>query len=186
MVRVEKDNSASWLYEIPVCRDPGFDRTRREAGNGDELQSGPGPGGSGQHEVKGGTKSGLTIEEFGEIISTRIPTAAEFVAFVRGQGWGVHARDGKAFLRGPVSDPLLQKLAKMLSREPYRSQVLAMVESRPIVALTQVERQQAADEEPIRVETCRQCRRNVFPAVREHGCSHFACPYIPRDSWRRN
>ena len=71
----------------------------------------------------------MTLEVFREVIRKRIPTAEEFLAVVKGQGWFVHLRDEKHAVlkvRDP-SDPLAQALAKMLGREPYRTRVLEAV-----------------------------------------------------------
>jgi|GEM_PF-3946352 len=71
----------------------------------------------------------MTTEQFAAIADTRIPTPEEFVAFVHGQGWKIVIRDdGTAALRGASSaDELALKLAKMLAREPYRTNVLNVV-----------------------------------------------------------
>ena len=71
----------------------------------------------------------MTLQEFGAVVTRRIPTPAEFVAAVRGQGWSVALKpDGSAALRVPdARDRLALALAKMLAREPYRTNVLALV-----------------------------------------------------------
>jgi hypothetical protein len=57
-----------------------------------------------------------------------IPTPAEFLAIVRGLGWRVKVGgDRSAALAAPSTDPLARKLARMLSREPYRTNVLAVI-----------------------------------------------------------
>lgn len=69
----------------------------------------------------------MTLDQFRALIRERIPTAKEFVEFVDGQGWAVSVReDGAAALRAPggKSDPLVLGLARMLAREPYRTNVL--------------------------------------------------------------
>lgn len=72
----------------------------------------------------------MTLDTFCEVIATRIPTPAEFVDFADSQGWRIGAKDGKGFLRAPPADELAVALAKMLSREPYRSNVLAELDRR--------------------------------------------------------
>ncbi len=70
----------------------------------------------------------MTLEEFSEITKTRIPTPAEFIAFAKGQQWSfVLTADGKPALKAPPQDPLVLAFAKMLSREPYRTNVLALI-----------------------------------------------------------
>jgi len=65
-----------------------------------------------------------------DIFRERIPTPAEFVAFIALQGWRIAVRgDGAAVLlvRNGKEDPLAVSLARLLSREPYRSEVMALV-----------------------------------------------------------
>lgn len=71
----------------------------------------------------------MTLEEFREVVRRRIPTAEEFVSVVEGQGWRVVAfDDGRASLRcRNPNDSLALALAKMLGREPYRTNVLKVV-----------------------------------------------------------
>src|SRR5574343_1417386 len=69
------------------------------------------------------------VEEYTEITKTRIPTAAEIVLLVYGMGWSIrYNSDGTASIRGDRTDPLCLSLAKMFKREPYRSDVLALVQ----------------------------------------------------------
>lgn len=69
----------------------------------------------------------MTLEDFCAL--DRIPTPPEFVAFARGQGWRFRVADGGAALIVPDrNDPLAVALARMLSREPYRTNVLALLE----------------------------------------------------------
>lgn len=69
----------------------------------------------------------MTIDEFAAITGERIPTPAEFVRFTTGQGWRIVTNGEAASLRAPASDPLAVALAKMLGREPYRTNVLRYV-----------------------------------------------------------
>lgn len=67
------------------------------------------------------------LDDFAAAAGRRVPTPAEFAAFVKAMGWRIVARaDGTAALRGCASDPLAKPLARMLSREPYRTGVLAL------------------------------------------------------------
>lgn len=73
----------------------------------------------------------MTLEEFSRVITTRIPTPAEFVAFVEGMGWRIETNGGdRASLRASASDPLAVGLARMLGREPYRTNVLALAQQK--------------------------------------------------------
>lgn len=67
------------------------------------------------------------IVAFRDACRERIPTADEFVNFVEKVGWRVVCRDdGTASLRVPDrSDPVALAMARMLAREPYRTNVLA-------------------------------------------------------------
>ena len=72
----------------------------------------------------------MTIEEFAAVTDRRIPTPKEFVAFVGSQdGWRiVVVGGGQAALRVPSkTDPLAVAVARMLSREPWRTEVLNIV-----------------------------------------------------------
>lgn len=77
----------------------------------------------------------MTLTEFGAVVRQRIPTPAEFVAVVRGQKWSIEKYpDGRAAIRADKKDPLAVALAKMLSREPYRTNVLKIVDDGPPAA----------------------------------------------------
>lgn len=70
----------------------------------------------------------MTILDFHGIAAERIPTAKEMVSFAVGQGWKIVDNGEKAALRVPnATDPLAVKFAKLLSREPYRTNVLEEV-----------------------------------------------------------
>ena len=71
----------------------------------------------------------MNIEDFHALTRQRIPTPSEFVEFVRSQGWAIGQKETGAFLRAPKSDPLALALARMMSREPYRTNVLALMSS---------------------------------------------------------
>ena len=67
-------------------------------------------------------------QQFRELLRERIPTAEEFLAFVQAQGWQVVRRaDGSPALRAPKGGDLARGLASLLAREPYRTNVLAVV-----------------------------------------------------------
>lgn len=71
----------------------------------------------------------MTLEDF--VTGQRIPSATEFVALAEICGYTPRIRDdGIPVLRGDASNPLGPKLAKMLSREPYRTNVLEVLKSR--------------------------------------------------------
>lgn len=71
----------------------------------------------------------MTFDQFCDLSRTRIPTPKEFVAFVESQGWKVVVKDDKrASLRVKgKADRLALALAKMLGREPFRTNVLKAV-----------------------------------------------------------
>lgn len=75
----------------------------------------------------------MTIEQFRAIARERIPTPAEFVAAIEGKGWKVVVRpDGKPALHAPGrKGPLAERMAAFLSREPYRTGVLAVLDISP-------------------------------------------------------
>lgn len=75
----------------------------------------------------------MTPEEFLEACRTRIPTPPEFVSTIRAREWKIVVRDdGTAAIRAERG-PLSEMMARMLSREPYRTGVLDIVrESEPL------------------------------------------------------
>lgn len=74
----------------------------------------------------------MKLEQFAEVVRSRIPTAGEFLDLAEGMGWRVVAHeDGRAALRVTnAADPLALALARMLRREPYRTNVVAEVLAR--------------------------------------------------------
>jgi hypothetical protein len=67
----------------------------------------------------------MMLEQFAGLARERIPTPAEFVEFVAGLGWRIDVRGDAAALRVPDrNDALALAMARMLSREPYRTGVL--------------------------------------------------------------
>jgi len=73
----------------------------------------------------------FTIRSFRDLCHERIPTASEFVEFVAAQGWRISVKpDGRASIRGDSGNPIILALARMLAREPYRSNVLAEAATR--------------------------------------------------------
>lgn len=70
----------------------------------------------------------MTLHEFHAVTQTRIPTPAEFLAVVKGLGWRIQVGgDRYAALVAPRTDPVALKLAQLLGREPYRTNVLAEI-----------------------------------------------------------
>jgi hypothetical protein len=76
----------------------------------------------------------MTLDEFHALTRDRIPTPGEFVAFARHQGWGFKVNGDKAALVADKDDPLAVTLARMLGREPYRTNVLAALDSERVTA----------------------------------------------------
>lgn len=78
----------------------------------------------------------MNVEQLHEIAKERIPTAQEFLAFIRGQGWDVVIKtDGTASLRTKEKgDPVAFATAKMLGREPWRTNVLELLKPKPVEA----------------------------------------------------
>lgn len=67
----------------------------------------------------------MNIDMMASILETRVPTAIEFHEFVKSQGWNIRIRDdGKAALVANAEDPVAVKLAKMMGREPWRTEIL--------------------------------------------------------------
>jgi hypothetical protein len=135
----------------------------------------------------------VTLDEFQAVLRDRIPTPAEFVAFARSQGWRIDAGNGRAALKvRDRSDPLAVTFARMLGREPYRSNVLALVagadpdptgEPRDDAVATDPNVQP-----PAAWETCPGCRASVLSGARRdvwRSCRLTAasgddpCPYRP-------
>lgn len=71
----------------------------------------------------------MTLEQFAGIAQHRIPTPLEFVEFVFSQpGWFITVSpDRKASLRVPKADELAIAVARMMSREPWRTEVIDIV-----------------------------------------------------------
>jgi hypothetical protein len=98
----------------------------------------------------------VTIEEFAGISAARIPTPAEFVAFAVGQGYGFRVAGDKAAIVADRNDPVAVALARMLGREPYRTNVLKLLAEADSPA--NVERpappERAAEPEAFHCDTC--------------------------------
>lgn len=74
----------------------------------------------------------MSIDEFAVVAKGRIPTPQEFVDLTEGLGWSFVVKgDGAAALKAPQGDRLAIALARMLGRQPYRTNVLALLGSRP-------------------------------------------------------
>ena len=101
----------------------------------------------------------MDLQTFGRIVRERIPSPTEFVAVVKGQGWQIAKKaDGSAALVvKDKADQLARALARMLSREPYRTNVLLLVSEA-------MDRQDEMGETPVPVEKPKppQGRRLVF------------------------
>lgn len=123
----------------------------------------------------------MTLDQFTAIAQTRIPTPQEFVSFAEGQAWSIVTKqNGQAALRVPdQSDPLARALAKMMSREPYRTNVLQVIRAN--------ERQPGKVELPVEEEAtvCPQCngtwycpRQEIADLVQSpHWCARPRCPF---------
>jgi hypothetical protein len=73
----------------------------------------------------------MNLEQFCELTRERIPTAREFVEFVESMGWRIAVgSDGAASLKADRTSPVALSLARMLGREPYRTNVLAVAQQR--------------------------------------------------------
>ena len=73
----------------------------------------------------------MMLDEFCNLTRERIPTPTEFVEFIRDQKWEIVRRETGPALRAPGGGRLAQMMAKMLSREPYRTNVLAVANVDP-------------------------------------------------------
>ena len=65
---------------------------------------------------------------FGEILSERWPTLAEVLQFLSEQQLQLRWRDGRPCLHGPREHPLRELIAKFLSREPLRSEIVSYLQ----------------------------------------------------------
>ena len=104
----------------------------------------------------------MTLAEFRAVTVDRIPSPAEFVAFADGQGWRFGTAGGKPVLYARRDDPLAVAFARMLSREPYRTNVLAILDARGAVSVPDRRPEPAPEPDPgADVEACRVCGREV-------------------------
>lgn len=68
----------------------------------------------------------MRLEEFLTITETRLPTAGEIASLCDAVGIAFAEREGSPVLRaGGEARPIAELVAKLLSREPWRSQVIA-------------------------------------------------------------
>jgi len=72
----------------------------------------------------------MTLEQFVEVTKARIPTPAEFVSLAEDRGYGFKIDGERAALLARAGDKLAVALAKMLGREPYRTNVLGLLRAR--------------------------------------------------------
>ncbi len=123
----------------------------------------------------------MTLEQFAAVTAARIPTAPEMVSFAHAQKWRFDVTDGRAVLHADPSDPLVLAFAKMLSREPYRTNVLAHLAGMGAAHLAK-----SAPPEPAPAETedesagthCDTCSATVYTTSPEvqRMCHRIACP----------
>lgn len=111
----------------------------------------------------------MTISDFRRITDERIPTPNEFVAFAAGQGWNFGMVGDRPVLFADRADPLAVTFARVLSREPYRTNVLAVLAGRELAHA-------AVRPEPVAApETCTVCGRDVAAGDRERLADPVHC-----------
>lgn len=126
----------------------------------------------------------MTLDKFSEISATRIPTPEEFIAFAESQDWRIVVMDdNRAALKVKnKNDELAQAFARMMAREPYRTNVLNVVrenDKQPAKVVTEVE------PEPT---VCTECKATWYAPIEEiweavqspHYCSTGKCPFRRR------
>jgi hypothetical protein len=67
----------------------------------------------------------VNVDAMLDLLNRGIPSAVEFIGFAESNGWGFYVKGDKAALKANPSDPVAVAFAKVLGREPYRSNVLA-------------------------------------------------------------
>lgn len=105
----------------------------------------------------------MTLDEFRSVAAERIPTPGEFVAFAEGQGWRFGDSGGRPALFAPKTDPMAVAFARMLSREPYRTNVLELLKARGATE-DHPEPPPRPETKPVPLpqrEECRVCGRDV-------------------------
>lgn len=123
------------------------------------------------------TQAEAAVIEFGDLLKERTPTPEDLRRFALSQpNWMLRKLpDGRPALRVPdVMDRMAVTVAKLFSREPYRSAAIHVLND-PANGVPA--------ELVVRNETignCSTCNAEVFEAVKECGCSEQNCPYIPR------
>lgn len=70
----------------------------------------------------------MNLDELATVLEERLPTAEELLGFAASQGWSVKVDGQNASLRA-MRGPLAITLARMLSREPWRSRVIEAVKN---------------------------------------------------------
>lgn len=106
----------------------------------------------------------MTIQEFFEITDQRIPTPTEFVEFAESQQWKFRVNNDGASLLADKTDPVAVAFARMLSREPYRTNVLKLLAARGVSTAVSADRPRplpVAKPEP-KIDPCSVCKRE-FP-----------------------
>ncbi len=128
----------------------------------------------------------MTLDEFRTLIELRIPTPQEFVSFAEGQGWQFVVNGEKAGLLADKNDPMALKFAKMLSREPYRTNVLKFLAERTEPEPQPVAVEVVAAPAPTpESERCKLCNRDVSNAEdRERLNDPLFCANFGNDEMR--
>lgn len=118
----------------------------------------------------------MTLAELRAVAGERIPTPAEFVAFADGQGWRFGTAGGRPVLYADRGDPLAVAFARMLSREPYRTNVLAILDARGAVPVRDCRPEPEPEPEPEpAAEECRVCGREVAEGDRPRLADPLFC-----------
>ena len=139
----------------------------------------------------------MTLDDFARITSERIPTPREFVSFAESQGWSITVTGDRAALHvRDRNDPLAVSLARMLGREPYRTNVLAEVrqradydppsEARPDTVVT--DPNPPAPPSVAGPTVCPTCDADIYPAATRADiaqvCERTPCHYLTPELWR--
>lgn len=115
----------------------------------------------------------MTLEEFVAVAGRRILTPPEFVAFAAAQQWRFDANGPTAALLVPNGqDPLARQFAKMLSREPYRTNVLkylAELDAPRPAPPPEPETEPVVVQARVAVDVCPKCKR---PTDEKRRCWH--------------
>lgn len=145
----------------------------------------------------------MTLDQFFSVMNERVPTSEEFANFIHAQGWKVGVKpDGSGYLQANRSgDELAIGVAKMLSRQPYRSRMVEYLQRIQTYGDKAPEEQQPGGAKPTTTDdqttTCRVCRAWVDPSYaadvwemcRKHATRGsknvpptMGCPYKPNSN----